>query len=73
MSDVRIVFYTKPGCGLCEEAQAVLDELGFPYETAEDPAFAQRVPVVEVNGDIVAELRVSARAIKRAVARAREA
>jgi len=73
MSDVRIVFYTKPGCGLCEDARAVLDALGHPYETAEEPAFAQRVPVVEVNGEIVAELRVSARVIKRALARARKA
>lgn len=63
----RIVLYSKPDCELCEDARALLDEIGEPYEVAHDPRFALRVPVVEVDGRIVTEGRVSARAVRRAM------
>jgi len=66
----RVVLYTGDGCSLCEDARAMLDELGVAYETAADPQYAQRIPVVTVDGAIVTEGRVSKRAIAAAIRRA---
>ncbi|HEX9711472.1 MAG TPA: glutaredoxin family protein [Actinomycetota bacterium] len=66
----RIVLYTKPDCSLCDDARAALDAIGRPYEIAEDARYASRVPVIEVDGVIVAELRVTERTLRRAVKRA---
>jgi hypothetical protein len=68
----RVVLFSKPDCDLCDDARALLDEIGHPYEVADDPAFALRVPVVEVDGRIVTEGRVGERALRRAL-RARPA
>lgn len=65
-----IVLYTKPGCSLCDDARAVLDGMGLRYEEAEDARYATRVPVIEVDGEIVSELRVSERGLRRALKRA---
>lgn len=70
MSAPTIVLYTKPGCSLCDDARAVLDGMGVRYEEAEDARYAARVPVVEVDGEIVSELRVSERGLRRALKRA---
>jgi glutaredoxin len=65
----RVVLYSKPDCSLCDNARGLLDSLGVPYEIAEDPRFALRVPVIEVDGRIVTEGRVSERAVRRALKR----
>ena len=64
-----VVLYTGEGCTLCEEAREVLEALGHPYETATDPAYAERIPVITVNGRIVTEGPVNARALRRALRR----
>ncbi len=57
----RVTFYSRPGCHLCEEAEAVVAavcaELGERYETVmidDDPALRERftdeVPVTFVDG-----------------------
>lgn len=63
----RLVLYSKPSCQLCDEARAMLDAIGHPYQIAEDPRYALRVPVIEVDGRIVTEGRISERAVRRAV------
>jgi hypothetical protein len=63
----RVVLYSKPNCHLCDDARAMLDALGHAYEVAYDPAYDLRVPVIEVDGRIVTEGRVSERALRRAL------
>jgi glutaredoxin len=66
----RIVFYTKDGCSLCERAQALLDSMGIDYLTVlDDPRFVERVPVVELDGRIVAEAPIDEPALRRTLAR----
>lgn len=65
----RLVLYSKPHCELCDEARAMLDALGHTYEVAEDPRYALRVPVIEVDGRVITEGRVSERAVRRALRR----
>ncbi len=65
----RVVLYSKPDCELCDEARALLDDIGEPYEVRHDPRFALRVPVVEVDGAIVTEGRIGERAVRRALRR----
>jgi hypothetical protein len=69
VTGARIVLYTKAGCTLCEEARAQLDAWGEPYDVAEDPRYAFRVPVVTVDGRIVTEGRIRMGAVRRAVRR----
>jgi hypothetical protein len=61
--------YSKLDCELCDDARAMLDAIGHPYEVAFDPGLAERVPVGEVNRRVVTEGRVSERAVRRALAR----
>lgn len=65
----RVVLYTTSDCELCDEARRMLDALGHPYEVAHDPRYDLRVPVIEVDGRIVTEGRLSERAVRRALRR----
>lgn len=73
MSAPEVVVYVGSGCHLCEEATEMLDQLGIGYRTATDPQYRERIPVIEVDGRIVTEGRVSARAVRAAVRRAARA
>ena len=64
-----VTLYGKPGCHLCDEVRAVLDEVraAHPFELREvdvslDPAlyraYGERIPVVEVDGDELFEYHV---------------
>ena len=64
---MRIVLYSKPDCELCDEARAMLDSIGREYVVAFDERFVERVPVIEVDGRIITEGRVSERAVRRAL------
>ena len=65
---MRVVFYTEPGCHLCSEARGLLDGWGIDYEVVEsDPRYVIRVPVIEVDGEVVAEAPVNERALARAL------
>lgn len=67
--DRRVVLYSKPDCSLCDAARALLDALGISYTQAEDARYALRVPVIEVDGRVVTEGRVSERALRRTLGR----
>ena len=78
-SRVRVVVYTRNGCGLCREAERVaVDEAGEErvrlVDVDADPdlqrAYNVRVPVVEVDGVEVAELVVAPGTVRDALARA---
>ncbi len=64
---MRILLYRRPGCPLCDEAEELLDGAGVTYERRnilEDAAlferYRYRVPVVNLNGADVLELKFSA-------------
>jgi len=53
----RVTLLSKPGCHLCEEARAVLERLGEPFDerdvTADDALYDEygdRIPVVLLDG-----------------------
>ena len=63
-----VVFYTQPGCHLCEDARGLLDRWGIDYEVVEsDPRYEVRVPVIEVEGVVVAEAPIDERRLARAL------
>ena len=70
------IFYTRQGCSLCEEFELILQPLldcrGIHFRRVDidlTPAFKERfgslVPVLEINGKIVAEGRVSPSELER--------
>jgi glutathione S-transferase len=64
----RLVLYGRPDCHLCDEARTGLRKLiaeGLPFELEEvniesdedlHARFLERIPVIEVDGEIVSEL-----------------
>lgn len=62
-----VVLFTASGCSLCDDARDALDRLDHPYEVASDPAYAERIPVVTVDGKVVTEGQVNERALRRAL------
>ena len=71
----RVVLFARPECHLCDEARAGLERLrgdGLDFELEEvdiesDDAlhvrFLERIPVVELDGEIVSELHLDADAL----------
>lgn len=77
---VVVEVFTRDGCGLCEQVERLVahEARGAHVRTVdidEDPdlqrRYTDRVPVVAVNGQEVAEGRVPAGAVRRAVRSAR--
>jgi glutaredoxin len=73
---VTVAFYTRLGCHLCEEARSLLDASGFAYETfdVDDDRqllhrYGERVPVVEVDGVVVAVGNLAGVPLKRLLAK----
>jgi glutaredoxin len=75
----KLTLYGKPGCHLCEEARAVVDEVRErrPFELEEvditrDPAlearYRERIPVVVINGEEALELVIEASELERCLA-----
>jgi glutaredoxin len=75
-SEPSVVLYGRPDCHLCDEARAGLDRLradGLEFELEEidieadselHGRFLERIPVVEVNGEIVSELFLDAEGLR---------
>ena len=76
MPSHRVRLYARPDCHLCDEARAGLDSLrsdGLEFELeevdidSEDELlrrFLERIPVVELDGEIVSELWLDADGIR---------
>ena len=72
MRSRRVKLYTRPDCHLCDEARSGLerlsaDGLGFELEEVDierddelHARFLERIPVVELDGEIVSELFLDA-------------
>jgi glutaredoxin len=68
----RLVLYARPDCHLCDEARAGLDKLladGVSFQLEEididsddelHKRYLERIPVVELNGEIISELWLDA-------------
>jgi glutaredoxin len=65
----RVVLYSRPGCGLCDEARDVIlaeaertsfafDEVNVEAEDALELAYGTRIPVVAVDGIERFEIRI---------------
>jgi glutaredoxin len=72
---IRLTLYGKPGCHLCEEAQAVLDEVqdGERFELrhvdiTSDPVlfrrYGEKIPVLTADGEEALELGFDAAAVR---------
>lgn len=79
-SDVRVIYLTRTGCHLCEEAlpivRAEADRAGSAvdvHDIDDDPtlreAWDHDVPVIIVDGSVHARYRVDAEALRAALAR----
>jgi glutaredoxin len=75
----RLTLYGKPGCHLCEEARAVVDQVGqqHPFELEEvditrDPSleslYRERIPVIAIDGKEMLELVIEATELERCLA-----
>jgi glutathione S-transferase len=72
----RLVLYGRPDCHLCDEARAGLEELlaeGLSFQLEEvniesddslHSRFLERIPVIEIDGEIVSELGLDNAAIR---------
>jgi len=75
-----VTLYTRPGCHLCDEAREVilsvqrsdggfeLREIDIDGDDELHARFLERIPVVEIDGEVVAELHLEAAALLRALA-----
>ena len=73
---MRLVLVTRRGCHLCDEALALLQELGKEPELADVDAdeelfrvYDWRVPVVLVDGAVVAEGKIKKDVLQQALKR----
>ena len=72
----EVVLYTRPGCHLCDEAREAILELrasGLGFDLHElnierdqrlHAEYLERIPVVEVEGEIVSELVLDVHALR---------
>jgi hypothetical protein len=72
----RLVLYARPDCHLCDEArrgleQLIADGLAFELEEIDIDSddellrrFLERIPVIELDGEIVSELFLDADALR---------
>ena len=71
--------YSRPGCGLCDEARDVIlsararasfdfDEVDITGNDALELEYGIRIPVVLIDGDELFELRINARELEAAIA-----
>ncbi len=71
----KLVLYGKPGCHLCDDARAEIERVrgDRPFELEQvditlDPAlnrrYAERIPVLALDGEELFELRVDGEALK---------
>lgn len=80
---VEVVFYTKAGCHLCEDARDLLEEIAEETEYALTEIdirsdmevfehYRYRIPVILINGETLLEGRIDALELAQAFRQARE-
>jgi glutaredoxin len=68
----RLVLYGRPGCHLCDDARAVLERIGEPFDEidieSDDAllaAYLERIPVVALDGDELFDFFVDEAALRK--------
>jgi glutaredoxin len=71
VTGARLTIYGRPGCHLCDDARAVLDRVGEPYdevdiETDDDllKRYLERIPVVVLDGEELFDFFVDEAALR---------
>ena len=75
----RVTLYGKPGCHLCEQAQAVvaavrtrhefeLEEVDITRDAALEALYRERIPVVAIDGQEALELVIEATELEKCLA-----
>lgn len=78
---LEVTFYSKPGCSLCDKAEAVLRRLQRRYrmsitkvnimEHADlSVAYARKIPLIKIDGGNQVAVRVTEERLRRAIERA---
>ena len=69
---MTLVLYSRPGCHLCDDARAVIERVGAPYEEIDietddalHAAYLERIPVVTLDGEVRFEYFVDEAALRR--------
>ena len=74
-----VTLYTRPGCHLCDEAREAIQEarselpefelreVDIEADAALHALYLERIPVVQVDGDIVSELRIDLARLRRSL------
>jgi glutaredoxin len=67
----RLVLYGRAGCHLCDDARAVLEHVGEPFDEIDidtddalHAAYLERIPVVAVDGEELFEFYVDEDALR---------
>jgi glutaredoxin len=70
----RLVLYSRPGCHLCDDARAVLQRVGEPFDEididSDDELFKrylERIPVVALDGQDLYDFFVDEQDLRRRV------
>lgn len=70
----RITLYGRPGCHLCDDARAVLERIGEPFDEIDiesDDAllkrYLERIPVIALDGEELYDFFVDERDLRRRV------
>lgn len=73
----RLTLYTRPGCHLCEDAVAVLERIGEPFEEIDisgdrelEAEYGDRIPVIMLDGREHGYWRVEEQRLRRDLAKA---
>ena len=69
---MKLVLYSRPGCHLCDDARAVLAQVGEPFEEIDiesddalHAAYLERIPVVALDGVELFEYFVDGAALRK--------
>jgi glutaredoxin len=70
----RLVLYSRPGCHLCDDARAVLERVGEPFDEIDIESddellkrYLERIPVVVLDGQELYDFFVDEQDLRRRV------
>jgi glutaredoxin len=70
----RLVLYSRPGCHLCDDARAVLQRIGEPFDEVDIESdddlhkrYLERIPVVALDGQELYDFFVDEQDLRRRV------
>ncbi|HEX7299971.1 MAG TPA: glutaredoxin family protein [Solirubrobacteraceae bacterium] len=68
---MSLVLYSRPGCHLCDDARAILEGIGHPFDEVDIEAddellrrYLERIPVVALDGEELSDYFVDEGALR---------